>query len=233
MADAITNVNQKLISSASGILKVGTLAKLGGWILFIILIVGGGYYLYYYYKQKKLFNKNITVFEIIGGYYQPAFKDKAKTVKIGTGGFEILYLKKAKVWRIAYGGRIGKDTYYFFVLPDGYWVNGMLSADIKTTDKNGGLFQVITTNPSMRAQYTSLEKQIDSIHADKKSFMDKYGAWVFSIGYLVIAGVFLWLMFREMTQVTNRIGGLVDQLTELAKQMMALSNNQPSNLVPA
>ncbi len=186
------------------------------------MIIGGGVGFYLWYKDRRTFRKIITVFDIVGNYYQFAFRDKAKVVKIGSGGFEILFLKKAKTWKIAYGGRVGRDTYYFFIAPDGYWFNGMLSANLNAIDKNGGLIPIVTTNPSMRAQYTSLEKQIDKLHSEKKNFMEKYGSWLFAISFVLVAGVMLWLSYKEFAQassanagITDKLGILVDRINNL------------------
>jgi len=206
--DVITSTNDKLL----GALKSPNMFNTIGWILAILLLIGGLVWLYFYYMNKKQYNKKITAFEIVGNNFVPAFSDQAKVVKIGTGGFEILYLKKLKTWKIAYGGRVGKDTYYFFIWKDGYWYNSMLSADMNAIDKNGGLIPIVTTNPSMRAQYTSLEKQIDALHSEKKSFMDKYGSWVWSLGFIIVIGVLAWLIYKEIGPVTGNLATAADKL---------------------
>jgi len=199
--EVIADVNQKIISSITNIPWLNVL----GWLLFIAIAVGGGFWVYTYWKNKKLFNKEITILEPISGHYNPTGKDIAKTVKIGTGGFEILYLKKQNIFRIGYGGRIGKNSYYFFIGYDGIWYNGLLSADIYFIDKTKGIVPVVTTNPSMRAQYTSLEKQIDTLHSSKKTFMEQYGMWVLGAGFIMIVGVFAWLIFREISPIMGQV----------------------------
>jgi hypothetical protein len=104
-------------------------------------------------------------------------------------------------------------------------------------DQNKGMIPVITTNPTMRAQYTALEKHIDSLHPEqKKSFWDKYGMWVLALGYVGIIGIFSWLSFREIGQFLGSGGALADKMTQLAAEMnklaINLNNAQPSGLVP-
>jgi hypothetical protein len=222
--NVVSDVNNKLISAISSVNFLNVL----GWIVLAIICIGAIIYLYIWWTNKRLFNKKITDFEVIGGYYQPTLRDLAKVSKIGSGGFQILFLKKLKTWRLAYGGRVGKNDYYFFILPDGYAVNGILSGDIKTIDKNGGLVQVITTNPMMRAQYTALEKQIDSLHSDKKSFMDKYGTWVMGLGFVLVAGVMLWLCFKEFSSAMGAMNGLVDKESILIDRVNQLLGNTAS-----
>lgn len=210
--DVVSNVNQQITGALSNV----NILRVLGWIFFGIIVIAGCWYAYIVWHNKKIFNKKITVFDIVGINFVPAIRDVAKAVKIGSGGFEILYLKKLKIYRIAYGGRVGKDTYYFFILPDGYWYNGMLSANMNMIDKQGGLIPVVTTNPTMRSQYTSLEKQIDALHSAKVGFMEKYGAWVMGISFVLVAGVMLWLNYQQFVKAMGAMTGLTDKLTQVA-----------------
>jgi len=235
-ADAVTDINLKITGTFTGA-SGSTVLTILGWVVFIALVIGGGWWISGYYKNKKIFNKLITGFEIVAGEWQPCIRDVAKVVKIGKGGFEILYLKKLKTHKIAYGGRVGKNTYYFFIMPDGYWYNGSLMANMNIIDKNGGLIPITTTNPLMRGQYTALEKQIDSLHGDKRTFWDKYGTFVMSIAFILISGVLLWLMFKEYHQALGQLsnyhiqmGEILDKLSNLASNIQV---NQPSSgLIP-
>lgn len=234
MAD-ITTAGQSAVDKIINFFSSSAFLTAIGWlILGIVIIAAGGVYLWYTLDKRK-FRKVITAFEIVGDYYQPAIRDKAKTAKLGKGGFEILYLKKLKTWKLAYGGRIGKDQYYFFIDPIGYWYNGALSASIHYIDEHKGLIPVVTTNPTMRAQYTALEKHIDSLHKQKEGFWDKYGSWVLTGIYIAIIGIFSWLSFREVGQFLGSGSELASRMSELADQMnrlaVNLNNAQPSGLV--
>ena len=228
--DIVTETNAKIMNTFTGI-SGNTVLNTIGWIVFGIIIIVGCYFAYITYRNRKIFNKKITVFDIVGINFVPAMRDVAKVVKIGSGGFEILYLKKLKIYRIAYGGKVGKDTYYFFILPDGYWYNGMLSAHMNMIDKNGGLVPVVTTNPTMRSQYTSLEKQIDALHSNKQSVWDKYGSWILSIGFVVVAGMFLWLNYKEFSSAMGAMKGLVDKLAEVSANVCNSGGGVPTGLV--
>lgn len=236
MADEITAINNKIISTVTSV----DFMNIIGWLFFFLILIGGGIYGYIIWNNKRLFNKKATILEIVGTNYVPSMTDMMKVVKIGTGGFEILYFKKLKCYRIGYGGRVGKRDYYFFINKDGYWYNGMLSCDINTIDKNGGLIPVVTTNPNMRGQYTSLEKQIDTLHSEKKGFMEKYGMWVLGAGFIMIIGVFAWLIFREMSpimssasMVTDKQVQLLDRIDLLISHLGVVNSSAGSGLVPA
>ena len=104
-------------------------------------------------------------------------------------------------------------------------MNSMLAANVLQMDKNGGLIPVVTTNPNMRAQYASLEKQIDTLHADKKSWMEKYGGWVAAIGFVLVAGVMLWLCYKEFVTAMNSMGGIVTKEGEILDKLNMLLSN--------
>ena len=233
----ISDINQKIVGTFTGV-NSSTILTVIGWVVFGILIIGGGWWISVYYKNKKVFNKKITAFEIVGETFDPCIRDFAKVVKLGKGGFEILYLKKLKTHKIAYGGRVGRNNYYFYIMPDGYWYNGKMTANISQIDANGGLIPVVTTNPLMRGQYTALEKQIDSLHGDKKTFWDKYGNFVMSIAFKLISGVLLWLMFKEYHQALGQLSNYHSQMGEILEKLANLAGNiqvnQPnSGLIPA
>lgn len=235
MATSIETTNQGIVNAVTSVHWLNVL----GWIFLGIVIIGGAFWFYMWNRNKKLFNKKITVFDIVGQYFTPIARDTAKTVKIGKGGFEILYLKKFKTWKIAYGGRVGKDTYYFFIMPDGYWYNGMLSANINKINADGGLIPIVSANPLMRGQYTSLEKQIDALFTEKKSFMDKWGVWIFAIAFILIAGIIMYLMAKDIpgvisqqTALTDKMGQLVDKVNTLLTNAKITSTGG-SGLVPA
>lgn len=221
----ISELNTKIIGSFTGV----NIMNILGWIALVILLIGGGWWAYVHYKNKREYNQRITAFKIVGDRYVPRIRDLGKTIRLGKGGFEIVYLKKAKTWKIAYGESIGTNDYYFFIMPDGYWYNGVLSARVNYIDERNGLIPVITTNPLMRGQYASLEKQIDSIHGEKQKWWDKYGTYVLSVAFILIAGVLLWLMFKEFHTALGQLSNYHTKLGELLDKM----NNLASNLQTA
>ncbi len=221
----LQEINQGIVGGVS----VGSVVNVLGWLIgavIVICLAVGGYYLYY--LNTKIYKKKITVFERIGNYFDPIFRDSAKQVKLGKGGFEVLYLRKSKTYRLAYGGRVGRDTYYFFIGPDGYWYNGMLGGEI-TSD---GKVPIVTTNPSMRAQYTALEKTIDSLYSEKAGFWDKYGNWILSIAFVLIIGVLAWLIYKEISTIMGSVSGLIDKvgaLTDKVTQLLANTETNPNS----
>jgi hypothetical protein len=219
---------------APGGINTGAILNSVGWLIAGIIVLAAIGFGFWWWYNRKIFNKLITRFELVGDRYEPTFRDTAKKVKLGSGGFEVLYWKAAKTYRIAFGERIGKNTYYFFTAPDGYEYNGVLGRNITTN----GRIPIITSNPSMRAQYTALEKQIESLHGDKKTFWDKYGNWVMSMGFVMIIGIFGWLIYKEYAGSIGQFAGLLQKLSELTdniNRLLISSQNSVggAKLVPA
>jgi hypothetical protein len=219
--DIIASTNRKLIDAVSGI----KFMNLIGWFIFAIILIGGLYWLFIIYRNKKIYSSIIKGFEIIGVNFIPTIDDRARKVKLGSGGFEILFLKRLKTWRLAYGSRVGKNTYYYFIMPDGYWYNGLFSSNMFMIDKLGGLIPIVTTNPNMRSQYTSLEKQIDSLHKEKEKFWDKYGSWILSLSFVLVAGVMLWLNYKEFVTVSTNFNTAIDKMGLLIDKLNVLTGN--------
>jgi len=173
------------------------------WILIIaVLMCAAGVGIYIYVISKN-FNRKIIVFENIAGQgYQIVYKDAARVVKIGDGGEEILYLRKKKVYRTAYGKKMGKNTYWFAIGQDGYWYN-ILLGDL---DAKMGMLDIEPVDRDMRYMHVAIRKNITERYR-KIGFMEKYGTFV--IGGLFFIGII--------------VGGwmLIDQIGELLGQAAA------------
>jgi hypothetical protein len=235
MATTIESVNEQIVNVVS--FKNVNILNILGWILFAVIIIGGCVYGYIVWRQRKVFDKRIRVKSIVNGVFVDSFQDIAKSVKIGKGGFELIYLKKLKTWKLAQGARVGINTYEFYIMPDGYWYPAHASADLQWMDKHGGLVPVVTTNPLMRSQYTSLEKQIDFLHQNKQGFWDKYGSWVLSIGFVLISGFMLYLCYKEFAQAMSSLGAFSDKMNTLIDKVNIMTGNiqtggKDSGLVP-
>lgn len=213
----INSINQGIVNSVTGI-KASAILTFIGWVVFALIIIGVSGWAAYYYYNRKTYNKTIIIHELINGTYQETGRDRARSVKLGSGGFEVLHLQKRKIYRIGYGSRMGRNVYNFYIMPDGYWYNGILSGKINSA---GGV-EIISTNPNARAQYTALEKYVDGLYSEKKGFWDKYGNWVLSLAFIVIIGVFAWLIFREISPIMNQFPVLIDKMSELVDKVNKL-----------
>lgn len=233
----LSDINQGIISKVtSGTTIKGLLNGVGYLIIGFLVIAGAGWWAWTYFDKKK-YNRIVKAHEIINGYFVHTYTDLGRPVKIGKGGFEVIYLKKLKTWKLGHGARSGRNEYNFYIMPDGYWYPGLIKAEIYFIDKLKGMLPVVTTNPAMRSQYTSLEKQIDTLHAEKKSFWKEYGPWILGAVYIAIIGIFSWLSYKEIGQFLGSGTNLANQMNLLAENMNRLAVNLngagSGGLVPA
>jgi len=196
----------------------GTMTLIAAAILFVIVAGVIVYFIINYFT----YNKKIILFENISGQgYQPVLKDTARLVKIGDGGEELLYLKKKKVYRTAYGKKMGKNTYWFAVGQDGYWYN-ILLGDL---DAKMGMLDIEPIDRDMRYMHVAIRKNIAERYK-KVGFMEKYGVIMFSGLFIVVMIVAMWLLL-------DQIGELIGQATqsvEASKSIIEPLSNLVSKL---
>tara|TARA_R100001530_G_scaffold6776_1_gene7722 strand:+ start:115 stop:807 length:693 start_codon:yes stop_codon:yes gene_type:complete len=197
-----TGIGQTLVM-ASLIFVVALVASIGIW----------------YYYNSKLYSKTINDFENIGGQgYQFIGKDKARLIKIGDGGEEILYLKNKKQYRTAYGRKMGKNVYWFAKGQDGYFYNVLLG----DLDAKMGMLDIEPVDRDMRYMHVAIRKNIQERY-NKTSFMDKYGSWIMG-GVMML--IFLGGMFFILDQIGNLLGeatsavAAVERLVEPIQQAL-------------
>lgn len=191
---------------------------LGGtiWILIVliifILILGG--VAIFLMKKFKTFNKRINVFENIAGRgYQPVYKDRARLVRLGDGGEELLYLMKKKIYRAAYGKKMGKNNYWFAIGQDGYWYNVILG----DVDAKIGMLDIEPIDRDMRYMHVAIRKNIESRYK-KQSIMDKYGTYVLSGLFLVIMLIGIWFLLDKIGEITSESAGSIQAAKEVNKE---------------
>jgi len=197
----------------------------GFWLVIILIFVlfaaTGGIIVYMIYINR-LFNKRIIIFENIAGQgYQNTGNDKAKVLKIGEGGEELLFLRKRKVYRTAYGRKMGKNTYWFAVGQDGYWYN-ILLGDL---DTKMGMLDIEPIDRDMRYMHVAIRKNIQDRYKAKK--MEKITAIV--VGGIVLVTLILviggYFIMRQMGESAKLTGKNVEALKPLADTLNRIAGN--------
>ena len=164
-------------------------------ILLVVIAISIGVFIY---LRARTYNKIIILYENISGMgWRHTYTDRARILKIGDGGEEILYLLKAKVYRTAYGKKMGKNTYWFAKGQDGYWYNVVLG----DLDAKMGMLDIEPIDRDMRYMHVAIRKNIQERYK-KTSFMEKYGA-------ILMNGVFLLIMIIALWMLINQIGDLM------------------------
>jgi len=189
-------------------------------VIFSFFIVGA--VIIYFWYIFRLYNKKIIVFENISGQgYQPTIKDTARLVRIGDGGEELLFLRKTKVYRTAYGRKMGKNTYWFSIGQDGYWYNCVLG----DLDAKMGMLDIEPIDRDMRYMHVAVRKNIQERYR-KIKFMEKYGTIVFNGIFLIIMLVGLGFLLNQMTENAQ----VINEGLKTAKEVMDLNAQITSSL---
>lgn len=205
------------------------------WVLLIFVVAVIIAIVAYVVFQYRTFNRKIIVFENISGQgYQPVLRDRARLITLGDGGEELLFLKKKKVYRTAYGRKMGKNTYWFAIGQDGYWYNIVLG-DI---DAKMGMLDIEPIDRDMRYMHVAVRKNIAERYK-KQKFMEKYGTIMMSGMFLLIMIIGIWFLLDKMTETqaaTNTAIESSKQVIDAVKDILVSTDNicsGGSGLTPA
>lgn len=205
-----------------------TTSGIGYWITLVTIIILFSFsimILIYIWYMKKIYNKKIIVFEnIAGSGWQKNYDDTARIVKIGDSGEEILFLRKKKVYRTAYGKKMGTNTYWFAIGQDGYWYNIVLG----DLDAKMGMLDIEPIDRDMRYMHVAIRKNIQERYR-KVGLMEKYGVAIVSGIFLLIMVIATWLLMSKAgdlitvaTQTIDSSKPIADALTNAVGKLDTL-----------
>ena len=185
-----------------------------GCIIFIFAL--SGCIIIWLVYQSRIYNKKIELYENIAGLgYQKTFLDRARVIKIGVGGEELLFLRKKKVYRTAYGKKMGKNTYWFAIGQDGYWYNIVLG----DLDAKMGMLDIEPIDRDMRMMHVAIRKNIESRYR-KENFMQKYGVFVLSSIFLLIMIIAVWLLMSKAGDLISASSPIAQSLNDAATTLI-------------
>ena len=141
------------------------------------------------------------MFENIAGQgYQVVIRDRARLIKVGDGGEELMYLLKKKVFRTAYGKKMGKNEYWFAIGQDGYWYNIVLG----DLDAKMGMLDIEPIDRDMRYMHVAVRKNTQERYR-KIKFMEKFGGVVISGIFIMIMIIGIWFLLDKMGDIAQTI----------------------------
>jgi len=164
-------------------------------VIGVVLIIGVVMLMFF-----KTYNRKIVFFENISGLgYQPTMRKRARRLRVGTSGEELLAIVGGDTLS-AYGRKMGKNTYWFAKGIDGYWYNFLLGdldtkmamLDIQPVDKNVRMFHVAKDRMN-RDNYL------------KRSFMEKYGATMIMFLFLIVLILGMWFIIGKIGKATEAL----------------------------
>ena len=143
------------------------------------------------------YNRKVIFFENISGQgFQPVMKSRARIIKLGRSGEEILKTLKGGIFLSAYGRKMGKNTYWYAKGSDGYWYN-ILLGDL---DAKFGILDIEPVDRDVRMFHLGVDKIAERDYAEKKSFMEKYGVQMMVLVFLVIFLVGLFVISGKISE---------------------------------
>ncbi|MAG26678.1 hypothetical protein CMI47_14145 [Candidatus Pacearchaeota archaeon] len=188
---------------------VGTGAIVLAFSIFLIILAGA--VIIYFVYMMRIYNRKIVVFENISGQgFQPVYKDTARLVSLGDGGEELLFLRKKKVYRTAYGRKMGKNTYWFVIGQDGYWYNSLLG----DLDAKMGMLDIEPVDRDMRYMHVAVRKNIQERYR-KINIMEKYGAIAMSGLFLIIMLMGIWFLLDKIALISTGMSNAIDAVTKV------------------
>jgi hypothetical protein len=204
-------------------------------IAIILLVLVAGSIIIFLVYQRKIYNKKIIVFENVSGAgFQPVLRDRARLIRVGSQGEEVLYLKKKKVYRTAYGRKMGSNTYWFAVGQDGYWYNIILG----DLDAKMGMLDIEPVDRDMRYLHVALGRNIDKRY-EKQKFMEKYGTVVMNGFFLLIMLIGLGILINKISdivgalpQVIDATKGVIDSANSVVASMDNVCTAGGGSLIP-
>lgn len=176
-------------------------------IIIAIFIVAVSCVIFWWvWNTFRVYNKKIIVFENIAGQgFQPVFKDRARFVKVGDGGEELMLLLKKKVFRTAYGKKMGKNTYWFAIGQDGYWYNIVLG----DLDAKMGMLDIEPVDRDLRGFHVASRRNTQQRYR-KVKFMEKYGSVMINGMFLIIMLIGVWFLADKMGEIAGLLIDAID-----------------------
>jgi len=196
-------------------------------LIFVLIISAVIGLILYFVLSARAYRYKIVIFENIAGQgYVPVGRDKAKMIKVGDGGEEILKLRKRKLYRTAYGKKIGKNTYAFAIGPDGYWYN-ITFGDFDKKLKEIGVEPV---DRDMRYMHVAIRRNIKE-RFETVTFLQKYGGLMAYTALIAVTGVMMWLLFDKFLAISGSVQGAVEaaeQVLDATSQLLGALDNVQS-----
>lgn len=185
----------------------------------------------------KTYNRKIVLFENVSGMgYQPSLKTRARIIKLGVGGTEILKTLAGGNFITAYGRKMGKKTFWFCKARDGYWYNIVLG-DI---DTKLNMLDIEPIDRDVRMFHVALDRLSHQTYG-KQSFLQKYGIHMMLFVFLVVLILGMWFIIAKVGDSTSALAAtaetnkaVLEALGGVLKSADAIkSGTGSSGIVPA
>lgn len=187
----------------------------------------------------RTFNRKVIIFENIAGQgFQPTMRTRARIIKAGQNGAELLRTLAGKMYVSAYGRKMGKRTYWFVKGQDGYLYNSILG----DLDAKLAILDIEPIDRDVRLLYEAIDRLSEKDY-NKRSFMEKYGQIMINVVFIVIFLVGMWVLIGKIsesaqaltqTSLTNKeVLETTRNILQSNENILSGHSNSDSGLVPA
>jgi hypothetical protein len=181
------------------------------------------------------FNRKVELYENVAGRgFQRISVRRARVIKLGTGGTEILKLIGGG-YITAYGSKIGLRRYMFVKGQDGYWYN-CIHGDL---DAKKGILDIEPVNKDVRMFHVAKDRMNKETYG-KRSFLEKYGIHILLFAFLIVLILGMWFIIGKIGDATQSLSTTAEtnarvseQTSETLSALANLQNPTGSGLVPA
>jgi len=185
----------------------------------VIFVVGASLFFFFMTYKKK-----IILFENIAGQgYQPVFKSRARVVKLGIGGEEILKTLFGGHYVSAYGRKMGRNIYWYAKGQDGYWYN-IIIGDLDTKQ---AMLDIEPVDRDVRMFHVALDRISHSTYG-KQSFIEKYGIHVLLFVFLIVLIFGMWFIVGKIGDAVSPLASASDTALEVQEMNVRITNQLDS-----
>lgn len=221
----MVDVGETVKSFASNIDVGGILGTIVWGIIIVAVLLVIGVVSFVIVDRRKYKNK-IIIFEKINGVPQDTGKDRAMELRLNKGGDSVFYLKKRRMYLPTPRIQSGKRKFYYYIREDGEWIN----FSIKNIDETMRLADAHFLDKEVRYARTQLQKGLKERY-ETKNFLKEYAPVIISVIFIVIIGVFTFLIFDKwlgLAEVTNQGVKTSGEVMAQAREILASLDNLKS-----
>jgi len=188
-------------------------------IIGLMLIFGDALFIFFLTYKKK-----IIVFENIAGQgYQPVFRSRARIVKLGVGGEEILKTLFGGYYVSAYGRKMGKNIYWYAKGQDGYWYNIVLG----DLDTKQAMLDIEPIDRDVRMFHVALDRLSQSTYG-KQGFLEKYGVHMMMFLFLIVLIFGMWFIVGKIGDAVAPLAQSSDTALKVQEMNLKITNQLDS-----
>lgn len=184
----------------------------------------------------KTWNRKIVLFENISGQgYQPTIKTRARIIKLGLGGEELLKTLYGGYFVSAYGRKMGKNTYWYAKGPDGYWYNIVLG----DLDTKMAMLDIEPIDRDVRMFHVAMDRLSHQTYGQKDTLTKvvMYGT-IFLFLIVLIGG--MWILIGKIGEATQALTAtaetnkeVIQSLEGVLRTMVNIKGLNATGIVPA